>query len=572
MAKARFASCLWAGIKILAVLALVFATNPESWTHVVLLWGRKQFGTLIPFLLIWGSTFGALFVAALHPHLSWRIFWGLIVAVGTAAGMGYYWISHSQLTMLDMIAAWGATHEAGRAASFYLREVIWTGALLVGALTIFAWPAPKFGGTISTWLRRLTLAPLVPIGLIAGVILIKSGNVYVPLPGQFSTITMASLFGGKMMVQNLPERGEVAWTPRPTVARQNIVLLVDESIRADYIDLTPGNIFTPKFADLAGKFVNFGPASSAGNCSNYSNALLRFGASRMDLVGSANTNPTLFQYAKRAGLRTVFIDAQAKGLSHGNMLQNFMNLKEQATIDKFYVLRDMDISDADEALGKIVAQELKSGGPVFIYANKNGSHIPYDETYPVKAAIFHPTMTEAGVDTQAARMASYHNGIAWSVDRFMENLFAETDFSNTTMIYTSDHGQELDPGHLTHCLAADPDPKMHLVPLMVHTTNAALRKEFEQGAALLKGRSSHFQIAPTIYHLMGYKTDDIATKYDESLLTGSKRAPETTSGDVFGLFTSNVHWNPVDLMRDYREPEATTINSAVAAAPTGQQG
>ncbi len=563
---------LWLAAKLLAVVGLVLTTNPESWNHVMLLWGRKQFGTLIPFLAIWAATFGALFIVALHPRLTWRLFWGVLITAGTAAGMGYYWVSHTQLTMLDMLAAWGAAHEAGRATSFYGREIIWTAGLLMASLAIFALPPPDIHARVSMWLRRFSLAPLVPIAMITGVIMIKGGNVYVPLPDQFSTVAMASIVGSKIATQKIPERQEVVWQPQYPGKQGNIVYLVDESIRADYIDLTPGNIYTPNFAALADQVVNFGPASSAGNCSNYSNALLRFGASRMDLIGSVNTNPTLFQYAKRAGMRTVYIDAQAKGLSHGNDLQNFMNLKEQTSIDKFYLLRDMDVAYADDALARIIVDELSKGGPVFIYANKNGSHIPYDDSYPKQAAIFHPTMSESVTDTRSARIASYHNGIAWSVDRFMKNLFAAADFRNTTMIYTSDHGQELDPGHLTHCLAEGAAPQIHLVPLMVHTSDPALRVKFEHGASLLKGKASHFQIAPAIYQLMGYRAADIATKYDESLFDGTSRAPETTSGDIFGLFSSDVHWNPVDLNQNYHEPDAGQPVSIVDKPQTGQQG
>ena len=94
--------------------------------------------------------------------------------------------------------------------------------------------------------------------------------------------------------------------------------------------------------------------------------MLRFGASREDIVGSATSNATLFQYAKKAGLRTVFIDAQAGGFALGNMLQNFMTLKEKASIYGFYLIRDVKADMADRELIDIVAKELQSSEPVFI--------------------------------------------------------------------------------------------------------------------------------------------------------------------------------------------------------------
>ncbi len=106
--------------------------------------------------------------------------------------------------------------------------------------------------------------------------------------------------------------------------------------------------------------------------------------------------------------------------------------------------------DADYELNRIVAAELKSNTPVFIYANKNGAHFPYDDSYPADQAVHHPTQTEAG-DTVTSRLNSYRNSIDWTVDRWMANLFNIADLSQAVMIYTSDHGQRFEPGKITHC-------------------------------------------------------------------------------------------------------------------------
>ena len=176
----------------------------------------------------------------------------------------------------------------------------------------------------------------------------------------------------KIAFQGAPESAGVAW-PRPAAPlARNIVLLVDESIRADYLDFSPGNPHTPNLAALADAFVDFGPAASGGNCSNYSNAILRFAASRRDFAGSIGTSPTLWQYAKKAGYRTVFIDAQAGNITNPGLMQNFMTMAERAAIDSFHAIRDVGSAEADRVLIRIVAEELAKGGPVFIYGNKIG--------------------------------------------------------------------------------------------------------------------------------------------------------------------------------------------------------
>ena len=162
---------------------------------------------------------------------------------------------------------------------------------------------------------------------------------------------------------------------------------------------TPGNPYTPRFAGLADKFVNFGPAASTGNCSSYSNVLLRYGVSRQDITGGVNKNPSLWEYAKRSGYRTVFIDAQAGNISNAGLMQNFMTMQEKSQIDGFYAIRDIPGAEADGKLADIITKELAGDKPVFIYANKNGAHFPYDHAYPAEAGIFHPTMGESGVDS-----------------------------------------------------------------------------------------------------------------------------------------------------------------------------
>ena len=134
---------------------------------------------------------------------------------------------------------------------------------------------------------------------------------------------------------------------------------------------------------------------------------------------------------------------------------------------------------------------------------------------------------------------------------------------DTVVIYTSDHGQNFNPARLTHCTVEDPDPREGLVPLFVITGDDALRARLADAAAASRGRASHFSIMPTVLELLGYGHDDIAAIYGESLLQPNMRAPAFTTGDIFGLFAAKQRWHPIDLNRDYLEPEAMSL-------PTGE--
>ena len=253
-------------------------------------------------------------------------------------------------------------------------------------------------------------------------------------------------------------------------------------------------------------------------------------------------------------------------------MQNFMTMAERAAIDSFHAIRDVGSAEADRVLIRIVAEELAKGGPVFIYGNKNGAHFPYDEAYPAAAARYHPTMDEDGSGGQEARIASYRNAISWSVDLFMKDLFDRAKLDDTTLIYTSDHAQTLQPGRLAHCQVEDPDARQGLVPLLVHAGDPALRQAFGRGAQLVSGKASHFQIAPAILELMGYGEKEVMANYDESLLRGSQRPPAFTSGDIFGLFGAEPHWTAIDLRRDYMEPAGARLRPSAPAIVTGAAG
>jgi glucan phosphoethanolaminetransferase (alkaline phosphatase superfamily) len=556
-------------LKLVLTGLLVSLTNFGFWERVSLLVENSRWTTLVPFLGIWAIALAALLVAAFQTTFIMRLLWAIPIALSSTAAWAYYQLSQSDLTVFDVITLWSARHEAGRAAEFNQHLVLPAILVCIISIAILAAPPGIKHMQSAKWLRRLAWLPALPILLIAAVVQAKSGGGSEGMPKQYSALALSVLAAEKIATQGTPSRKQVTWTAETARRVPHVIMLVDESIRGDYIDLTPNNPHTPEFARLAGNFVNFGPAASGGDCSNYSNAILRFMASRVDLARTATSNPTVWQYAKEAGYRTVFIDAQAGVIKNPGLLQNFMSVKEKANIDSFHLIQDVASDQADFRLIDIINEELAKPGPVFIYANKNGAHFPYDRAYPASQAVYHPTITETGEETATARTASYRNAIRWSVDQFMKKLFETVDLSRAAMIYTSDHAQLLEPGKLTHCIVENPDPKVALVPLMAYAADADLKHRFEMGAAANRGKASHFLIAPTLLELMGYGQADISTAYDESLFTATPRAPAFTTGDIFGLFSEETHWYPLDLAKDYREPPFYAVLPETRVAQPG---
>ncbi len=545
--------------KVAVIAIFVVLTNHGLHARLGLVASQGHWVTFAGYLGLWVLSLGAILVVAFHHNIFVRASWAVVIAVSTAAGSAFRTAGGYDFGILDAMTLWIARNNAWRAVELYQSEAKWALLLIVLGITVLIVPPLPRSAVWRRWLARLAFAPAVPVAIIAISMVIKYGTVAQTLPVQFAPLSASIVAGAHLALHPIPKREALAWTPAAPKAR-HIVMLVDESVRGDYIDLSPGNLYTPAIARLAPWLINFGPAASDGNCSATSNALLRFAAARNGIGQKLLTNPTIWQYAKQAGFRTVFIDAQAR-VANGK-LQNFMTTLETKDIDRIHPLDSvMPTYALDDKLLDIMIEELKSDQPVFIYADKNGAHFPYDKAYPASATVFHPTMNESGSDNAMSRVASYRNSVKWAVDRFFGRLFAELNLDDTVIIYTSDHGQNFVPGRLTHCTVEDPDPREGLVPLFVITGDEALHTRFASAAQASAGHGSHFSIVPTVLQLLGYNDADVASVYSDTLLEKNTNAPAFTSGDIFGMFSSKIRWHPIDLGADRLEPSVLVLQS-----------
>src|SRR5438046_4111232 len=148
-------------------------------------------------------------------------------------------------------------------------------------------------------LSRLSWAPGLPVAVSAGIVLLRPGGGTHALPQQFTPVAMTMLLAAKTATWEPAVRREVRVDPVARPSARHIVLLVDESVRGDYLDFTPGNPYTPNMPGLRDRVADFGLASSGGNCSQYSKVILRLGGARTDLIPPMRTNPFIWQYARK---------------------------------------------------------------------------------------------------------------------------------------------------------------------------------------------------------------------------------------------------------------------------------
>jgi hypothetical protein len=269
----------------------------------------------------------------------------------------------------------------------------------------------------------------------------------------------------------------------------NKIVMIMDSLNGAVYNTTP-------FLKATDHLVNFGVANSGANCSIISRTMFRFGMRQSDLPNGWHeglNRPTFWQFAHRAGYKTVHIDAWYGPLTLGNGL----SLAERALIDSNINIINNPSYLRDQMLVDQLFDTLKDGRPAFIYVEKFGVHFPYSDKYPPN---FHalPTPLEShthrSVDTILGlhrfdeltehEIAHYPNAIAWSVDEFFRKLLPVVDLSNTLIVYTSDHGQSLLPGRFPHCSMAQAVPRgEEYVPLFAITSMPEFEQGLEKGAA-----------------------------------------------------------------------------------------
>jgi glucan phosphoethanolaminetransferase (alkaline phosphatase superfamily) len=535
------------------LLTLIVLTNHGLEDRLRVMVAEQRLLSLTVFSLIWAVSLIAVLAAAFQPSLVVRLVWAFLLALSSAAAYGYYLVQGSEFFVFDMLNFWAALHEADRASEFY-SDAVWS-SLAVFVLGMVAIVMPPVRSLRVTRKVRYGLPwlPVLPLLLIAGVVVFREGKGSQAMPSQFSPLSLAAVAAYKVNTGSFEKREAVSITPTRPLARA-VVLVVDESVRSDFVSLVPGNPVTPELAKLRERWVDFSPAVSSGNCSHLSNAMLRFMVDRRELVRSVHRNPTVWQYAKTAGFRTVFIDAQPSFINVYGKLQNYMTPAEAALIDRFYTISSAVPSYAlDDELVRIAIEEMAVGDRVFIYANKNGAHFPYSDGSPEALLPEAARAAKANAGSFAAEIHTYAKAVRWSTDRTMSRLIREADWSDATVIYTSDHGQNFKPGRLTHCTTSpNVDPNEAIVPLMVATGDAKLQHRFEAVAARYPGHATHFAIAPTLLELLGYRPADIAARYEGSLLRDLSWKPQFVSDDILGLFSTRPAWHMVEPRPDNR--------------------
>ncbi|MGD8218840.1 sulfatase-like hydrolase/transferase [Pseudomonas thivervalensis] len=485
--------------------------------------------------LLFGVMFVLLVVALwmsayIHQTLVRHVF-ALALFVSAVFFEVYTRVTDSYLTysqFVSLVYSGGFIQEA----AYQYREVI-ISAVTGGLLLLFG-VALKPRRTIRLPAYLPIAAPVLGVLLLSGVLFVRAGEGARGLPVMYTPLAYLNLFAYESLHDTVGPREPVTLPRRLSAIEGDIVLIIDESIGGNYLDInTPFGVRTglktpPEGVDI----FNFGYAASIANCSADTNVTLRYGGTRTDYMRINSTRPSIWQYAKKAGLRTVYIDAQRTG---GN-LQNLMTPLEKQDIDEFVQFDQTSVRERDMAAATKLIELLGDHQAELVVINKVGAHFPVHDKYPDDFMSYRPALPRGQFqevadtgrrdgfngqkDDWLLYRNAYQNTLLWNVGEFFTRIFQQADLSSAVLIYTSDHGQDLhergNPGLNTHC-GGDPVAEEGVVPLVVIQGSRLHALDWRGAWARNKDRSSHYNIFPTLLQLMGYDPVGVESVYGRSL-------------------------------------------------------
>jgi glucan phosphoethanolaminetransferase (alkaline phosphatase superfamily) len=293
--------------------------------------------------------------------------------------------------------------------------------------------------------------------------------------------------------------------------KNNIVFIVDESIRGDHLSVNGYDRSTTPFLEelrQQGVLYTWGVAVSGGTSSVNGNALLLTGVNLIpDVSQQVRRMPTIFAYAQAMGYKTYYLDVQMNKLW-------LMRRDDLNSVDVWVTARDFDggtpyLGDLNAA--HYIDDLIQSTTGNFIWVNKMGAHFPYIQRVPPGIEIWKPILRgiRYNPSQKAEIINSYDNILAYNLEMFFREIVKPETLQKTVFVYTSDHGQTLSENGETWPQTG-PTRNEAIVPILL-ITREPLKVD-------TKFRAHHMNLFATLLDLMRYPQTDRIYSYSTSLL------------------------------------------------------
>lgn len=485
-----------------------------NYPRLLIFFGLSLGSTLLMFLYFW---------AAFKAKLMLRPIYLLVFAAAVMTEYTIFYAFGRFSSLVDLATALFAGvdyHMAGEAVVTYFNSL---SVLPIAVFALLLFVTKK-----SASLGPLPLASLiVAVALYFGASTYFSSNQYYSASlSNFARTVVSYPTGWYIGTIDGPPRGVAYATPRYPVSftaseapRNNIVFIVDESIRGDRLSINGHTRPTTPTLDALNKqgmIANWGIAVSGTTCSHTSNPLLLTGLNQLPDKGfEVYRWPTIFQYARAMGYKNHYYD----GHTNVQWLGKEADIPDYGTWTRADDLGREHRYERDAEIARRVKEIVSSSTGNFIWVHKYGVHLRYENSFPnerygeVLDAL--PADYDLTQREETLRLM-YDEAITYNLESFFSTLLKDGPDANTVYVYTSDHGQTLrENGAITsHCDETKPEAN---VPLLLIARRSDLPNADTQF------RASHSNIFATLLDLMQYPEAERKFAYSVSLLK-AKRA------------------------------------------------
>ncbi|MDE2415026.1 MAG: sulfatase-like hydrolase/transferase [Comamonadaceae bacterium] len=359
------------------------------------------------------------------------------------------------------------------------------------------------------------------------------------------------------MARGVPDQPEQSYTVGFKNRRDNLVLVVSESTRADVLgESVNGRPVTPVWRSIAAE-------GSAGR-DYYSHT--GFTTSSLKAIFRASLGPdlplggTLFEILKAQGYQIVVLSGQdesfgdiEKDSAAGRMADIFFDARSAKTDRVFSssaqgslaLSNSRVLQQFDEISSKINWQR-----PVFVYINLQAAHFPYyHPNMPLTVATRPLERGQISEDTREQLKHTYLNAVAysdWATGQLIDRLKQFGVYGRTLLAVSGDHGESLfDDGILGHGIS--------ITEAQLHTLLVTSRH-----LPALDGLLGQTDLSMTLLQGIGAQVDPVPALQDKPViqLIGDIKSPSSL-GYVY------AHGERLTINVDGRDVAASWLKSPV---------
>jgi len=286
--------------------------------------------------------------------------------------------------------------------------------------------------------------------------------------------------------------------------REIHLLVIGETSRADNWQLYGYNRETTPLLNQRTNLIYFPDAITQSNTTHKSVSIMLSAASAENYKRIYSEKGILDAF-KEVNFHTAFLSNQGENKTFteyfGKAANDYINLRASST--RQGIIENHRDSELLPHLKEVI--ESHPTQDLFIVLHTYGSHFNYKERYPQEFSIFLPDdVTKVSLSQKEELINAYNNSILYT-DFFLNEVISvlEKEDAITSLLYCSDHGEDLLDDQRRRFLHASPSPTYYQlkVPLFIWLSDSYVKEHPEKINAAKKNRD--YAVATnSIYHTL----------------------------------------------------------------------